>query len=489
MKYPHPILHPIDWSMTAKFSVVMLSIALIPMSLTIYSRSVQQNQSNLLVIGVIAVIVSLLMARLLLKPFRLLTKAARALERGNFAPPVLMEVSRIQNDIGYLARVFSHMAARVKAAQEQHINQQVTEILLRELSNADLNWLTAVGEYRQIEAGTVLTQEGQESDRLHIVLDGALTATISRFEGSYLNCVYAQDNAVAEWEIAQLNIGEVVGENLFIDASTNAIATIRSTKSSLILSISQPELATKLKQDVGFAARFYRAIAIILSNRLHTFIRQVGCSPLTHDQPLRGVLAVLGKLNDSDIDWLVAIGQRRKISANSILIHQGRPVDALYIILDGTLSVSTSNDVYNPFVRAFSVLDSGKDSGQEIARLSKGEVVGETPFLGAHLPPATVMALQDSLVLAIPRSQLTIKLQQDIGFAARFYRVLANLIFNHSQELLNQLGYKNIEIQETTSNGHAEPKDELNFKILDQMAIAGTRFDWMLRRFKGIEPV
>jgi len=46
-------------------------------------------------------------------------------------------------------------------------------------------------------------------------------------------------------------------------------------------------------------------------------------------------------MNDSDIDWMIATGSRQKI-ANTVLIHSGGPVDALYILLGGTMTVSIS---------------------------------------------------------------------------------------------------------------------------------------------------
>ena len=67
--------------------------------------------------------------------------------------------------------------------------------------------------------------------------------------------------------------------------------------------------------------------------------------------------------------------------------------------------------------------------------------MGETPFIDGRLPSATVKAIEDSLVLTIPRQQLAAKLQQDIGFASRFYRVIATLLSNRLQGMYSQLGY------------------------------------------------
>jgi bacteriocin-type transport-associated protein len=254
-----------------------------------------------------------------------------------------------------------------------------------------------------------------------------------------------------------------------------------------VLSITQQQLAAKLQQDVGFACRFYRAIAILLSDRLQKIISQLGYSQMVEGQPLRDVLFILGELNDSDIDWMIAKGSRQKVAANTVLIHEGGPVDALYLLLSGTMAVSVSENKRNPLTRAFAPRESRETSSREIARLSRGEILGETPFIDASLPSATVKTIEDSLILSIPRQQLAAKLQQDVGFASRFYRVIATLLSNRLQEMLNQHGYgKPVDSKNQRLDKAVEYDDELDFSVLDHMALAGTRFDWMLRRLKGI---
>jgi hypothetical protein len=73
-------------------------------------------------------------------------------------------------------------------------------------------------------------------------------------------------------------------------------------------------------------------------------------------------------------------------------------------------------------------------------------------------------------------------LQQDLGFATRFYRVAAMLLVERSQELLSRLGYgrrvyhKGQPLDEINHYG-----DELDLKTLDKVALAGARFDWMIK--------
>jgi bacteriocin-type transport-associated protein len=254
-----------------------------------------------------------------------------------------------------------------------------------------------------------------------------------------------------------------------------------------VLSIPQQQITAKLQQDTGFASRFTRAIAILLSERLHNTIGQLSGSQLVQEQPHRDMLFVLGELNDSDIDWLIKSGTRQKITANTVLIDEQGSVDALYILLSGTMTVSVSENKCNPLVRAFGARESRESSSQEIARLSRGEMIGETPFIEARLPSATVKALEDALVLSIHRSRLAAKLQLDVGFASRFYRVIATLHSNRLQEIFRQLGYgKPIDSKNQPLDKAIEYEDELDFSVLERMALAGARFDWMLSRLKGV---
>jgi bacteriocin-type transport-associated protein len=178
---------------------------------------------------------------------------------------------------------------------------------------------------------------------------------------------------------------------------------------------------------------------------------------------MKKVLYILGELSDDDIDWLIAIGNREEIPAGTILIHEGQPVDALYILLDGTLAVSAA-----------------ALGDKEIAKLSSGEVVGEMSFVDARRPSATVKALADAVVLAIPRAQLETKLQQDVSFASRFYRALAVFLSNRLRGTVSQMGYGKL-----TPGEVVESEAQLDPNVLDNLPMAAARFDWLLKRLKG----
>ena len=364
----------------------------------------------------------------------------------------------------------------------------MTEVLLKELSNSDIDWIIATGRQMEINPGTVLVREGKAADSLHIVLDGTLTVTVSQAENNRLARAFAAIEGIenSSREIARLSSGEVVGEIPLVGVRPTA-TTVKALEKSLVMSIPQQQLEAKLQQDVGFASRFYRAIAILLSDRLERITSQISRNKFAPNQPLSDVLFVLGELNDSDIDWMMATGSQQKIAANTLLIHEGAPVDALYILLSGIMTVSVSEDKRNPLTRAFAALDGGETAGREIARLSKGEIVGETPFIDTRLPAATVKTLEDSVVLSIPRQQLAAKLQQDVGFASRFYRVIATLLSHRLQGMLSRLGYgRRVYSKGQPLNEKVEYDDELDSSVLDRMALAGKRFDWMLGQLRNV---
>lgn len=363
----------------------------------------------------------------------------------------------------------------------------MTEVLLKELSNSDIDWLLATGTRKEIAAGTVLIRQGQPVNALYILLDGALIVSISpQVDENPVGRAFAalEGGEMSGREIARLASGEMVGEIPFVEAYLPS-TTVKALSKSLVLAIPQPQLATKLQRDVNFAAHLYRASAVLLADRLEKIFSQLDNSTLVLGQPqLREILFIFAELRDSDIDWLIYAGSVDGIAAGTVLIQGGRPVEALHILLDGKMTVSACEHDGNPLTRAFSSLEDS-DSGREFARLSRGDIVGETPFVDARPPSVTVKAIKDSIVLSIPRWRLAAKLLHDMGFAARFYRVLAVLLADKQQAIVSRLGYGRLRY------GTGQPLDEsfnyeneLSADFLAQVALAGTRFDWLLKRIR-----
>lgn len=192
----------------------------------------------------------------------------------------------------------------------------------------------------------------------------------------------------------------------------------------------------------------YAVPSIVLQSRV----------PADETKDMRKALYFLGILSDSDIDWLIAAGKRLEIGAGVKLIDEGVPLDSVFLVIDGVFLVTTA-----------------ALGTREVARLLSGEVMGEMSFVDNAPPSATVRASERSFVLAIPRRRLNAKLAEDDGFAARFYRALAMFLADRLRSTVASFG----------NSAAAESQKEIDAEALDNVAIAGARFDWIQKRLRS----
>ncbi|OHB67470.1 MAG: hypothetical protein A2V70_15905 [Planctomycetes bacterium RBG_13_63_9] len=175
---------------------------------------------------------------------------------------------------------------------------------------------------------------------------------------------------------------------------------------------------------------------------------------------MRKVLFLLSQLSDSDLEWMITYGDKRHLPEGTTLIEEGGSIDSLFILLDGVLEISASQLGDKPF------------------RLGCGEVVGEVSLLDSRPPTATVTAKVDSIVLAISHHELARRLNEDAGFAGRFYHSLAVFLAHRLRNTYQGLGYgKDQPMDEET-----QYEDELSPELLGSVHLAGSRFDRALRR-------
>jgi CRP-like cAMP-binding protein len=172
---------------------------------------------------------------------------------------------------------------------------------------------------------------------------------------------------------------------------------------------------------------------------------------------MKKVLFLFGELNDLDVEWLIANGASERVSKGSLLVEEGRPIRALYIVLDGS----------------FEVLVSGVDS-KPLGRMGPGEILGEISFVDSRPPTTTVHALTDARVFALPRDLLAAKIKADAGFGARFYRAMA-MFLSHRLRVLT------LKFVQPQNVGAREPDTALDPEVLSGVYLAGKRFERMLK--------
>lgn len=118
------------------------------------------------------------------------------------------------------------------------------------LTDADVEWMAQNGACRRLRDGQLLIEEGGKSDSLILLLEGELEVT-----------------AAGYGHIARMGVGEIVGEVSLVDSAPPS-ATITSHGDGMALFLDKRQLLSKLEQDEGFGARFYRALAVFLADRL-----------------------------------------------------------------------------------------------------------------------------------------------------------------------------------------------------------------------------
>lgn len=130
---------------------------------------------------------------------------------------------------------------------------------LREFEGMDIDWFVSVGNTQKLAEGAILIHANQRIDAIYILVEGELHVAI----GTSVD------------PIARLTEGELVGELSFLD-SRPPNATVIAAQDCKVMSLPRLLLESKLKKDPPFAARFYRAIGILLANRLRQTVINLG---------------------------------------------------------------------------------------------------------------------------------------------------------------------------------------------------------------------
>jgi CRP/FNR family cyclic AMP-dependent transcriptional regulator len=170
---------------------------------------------------------------------------------------------------------------------------------------------------------------------------------------------------------------------------------------------------------------------------------------------MRRIFYLFGILNDADVDWLSEAGKVINLEPSAVLIYERRPIDKLYILIDGKMEVQSR-------------------SADKMAMLYPGDVIGEMSFVDSRPPTATVVSILASKVLAVPRHDLELKLGTDLEFASRFYYAIARFLADRFYASLGRFGYGPMQ--------PAVDPDELPDNAIEAVDVAAVRFDTMLRK-------
>jgi CRP-like cAMP-binding protein len=318
----------------------------------------------------------------------------------------------------------------------------MSDIILQTLSHQDMDWLQQAGKPHQLRANQVLSD--RPLNTFYLILEGKLAVNQNNlFQGDMLGLTAGPD-----WDNH----------------------TVQAIDNTLLLAIPKPEIQQKLQDDPSFAAHLYQAKSLLLARQLRR-MRQLDLDDLY--QPQRESVTVFSGLQDSDLDWIITVGKVQSIPPDTCLLQSAHPIDAMHILLDGACAVEWDEDGRSPLLKAFSKPEE-EQPRQELARLSRGDLIGETAFVNANPMNIAVRTVRESKVLSIPRWRVAAKLLHDIEFASRFYQVLATILTNQ-QNILLQNHEADLD----------ESEDQADHEFLNKVALAEARFEWMLKRIQS----
>jgi len=131
----------------------------------------------------------------------------------------------------------------------------------------------------------------------------------------------------------------------------------------------------------------------------------------------------MSHLGDEDAHWLVSSGTEMTVSPGAALVEEGTHIDQLFFVVKGLFRVTTR-----------------LSRGFDFAKLGPGEIVGDLSFIDRQPTSASVIAEEESQVLAVTWQVLNEKMEADSGFAASFYRALSQINARRLRSTMGQFG-------------------------------------------------
>ena len=127
-------------------------------------------------------------------------------------------------------------------------------VLFSELDDRDINLLGEIGSLRRVQPGDVLLHQGHPVPSIFLILAGDAE-------------IYVEINGINK-QVGSSRRGELLGElTLLTSEDEGASATVQSSGGMELLELNKADLNQALQDDSNFAARFYRSLSCMLSQR------------------------------------------------------------------------------------------------------------------------------------------------------------------------------------------------------------------------------
>ena len=216
-------------------------------------------------------------------------------------------------------------------------------------------------EYRFYANGEIVLHKGEPGDGLYLVMRGRLQVISHRQDGTVV-C------------LRNVEVGESVGELALLTGE-------RST--TTVYAVGEAELAWIALYQFDLLAQRYLGAMRQISQVMVQHLQQTQLDLALHMGEL------FDQLDEPALRALRAELELVVLHGGEVVIRQGEPSDALYVVLNGLVRV---------------VLEQGDGRWSKLYDLRRGQTVGEIGILTGKPRTATVYAVRDSLLARLSRT-------------------------------------------------------------------------------------
>lgn len=130
-------------------------------------------------------------------------------------------------------------------------------------------------------------------------------------------------------------------------------------------------------------------------------------------------ISFFNDLSSTELMEINKVTERAVYRQGEVVVKEGTACDAFYIIKEGTVKVV-------------------KD-GRDIVTIENGEPIGELSFIDKGLRSATVIALENTVLIKISSDKFTELMEKDKDLSSKFYRAIALVLCSRLRDTNNVL--------------------------------------------------
>jgi len=227
--------------------------------------------------------------------------------------------------------------------------------------------------------GTVVFHEGERGNALYVIQSGAVE--VSR---------QARGRRVV---VGLLERGDFFGEMAIVDDERRS-ATVTTVADSRLLPITRRSFRARVREDPGVALRLLRTLSL----RIERTRALAGLESAEATATGGGRGAAFAPSREDLVD----------VSPGEIVFRQGEPGDSMFLVIEGALEV---------------VREQTGDA-RVVARLGKGDIVGEMAVLTERPRTATVVATAPTSLLPVRRDELLARMRSEPDLALHIVQIL-----------------------------------------------------------------